>query len=197
MAGVVVVRDDRLSEELYLIQNGEVACLSPFDSFLLLRGMKTLALRLDRQQENAKRIAGFLQPHRAIKQVYFPGLASGEQLRIHVAQASGYGAVLSFVTGNPEISRKVVEATRLFTIAVSFGGVNSTLSLPNYMSHASIPPNIRAQKSIPSDLVRLSVGAEDAGDLVEDLAQALESATRERTARRDIVAVGAQVSASQ
>lgn len=196
MAGAVVVKDDTLSEELYLIQNGEGACLSPFDSFLLLRGMKTLSLRLDRQQENAKRIAGFVQSHRAVRQVYFPGLSEGATLRAHEAQASGYGAVLSFATGDPEISRKVAETTKLFAIAVSFGGVNSTISLPNYMSHASIPPSIRVQKNIPSDLVRLSVGAEDAGDLVDDLAQALEIATQQRRSSREIL-VGAQVSTSQ
>ncbi len=175
MAGAVVVNDDSLAEELYLIQNGEGACLSPFDSFLLLRGMKTLALRLDRQQANAARIADFLQSQPAVKKVYFPGLSNNHERRIHENQASGPGAVISFSTGDAELSRKIVEGTKLFAIAVSFGGVNSTISLPNYMSHASIPVNIRVQKVIPSDLVRLSVGAEDGGDLIDDLAQAFEA----------------------
>jgi cysteine-S-conjugate beta-lyase len=175
-AGAVVVNDDRLAEELYLIQNGEGACLSPFDSFLLLRGMKTLALRLDRQQQNAVRIADFLQSHPSVKKIYFPGLFNRQEQRIHESQTSGPGAVISFLTGDPELSKRIAEATSLFAIAVSFGGVNSTISLPNYMSHASIPLEIRAQKRIPSDLVRLSVGAEDAGDLVDDLAQAFEIA---------------------
>jgi cystathionine beta-lyase len=178
MAGAVVVADDELGEEIYLIQNGEGAVLSPFDSYLLLRGMKTLALRLDRQQSNARTVAEWLAGHPAVRQVYYPGLAGERQLRIQRAQASGPGSVLSFVTGDVELSRTIVEATKLFAIAVSFGGVNSTISLPNYMSHASIPAHLRQQKAIPSDLVRISVGAEDVGDLLEDLSQAFDVAAK-------------------
>jgi len=178
MAGAAVVNDEELAQELYLIQNGEGSGLSPFDSFLLLRGMKTLSLRLDRQQSNAKTIAELLNAHPAIERVYYPGLAEERQLRVHRAQASGDGAVLSFVTGDSEFSRAVVEATRLFAITVSFGSVNSTISLPNYMSHASIPAHLRQQKSIPADLVRISVGVEDIEDLVDDLSQALEFASK-------------------
>jgi cysteine-S-conjugate beta-lyase len=203
MAGAVVVADHELAAELYLIQNGEGAGLAPFDSFLLLRGMKTLSLRLDRQQANASKIAEFLAAHPAVDRVYYPGLppqranqgrtggpglADERQLAIHRSQASGDGAVLSFVTGDPELSRAVVEATKLFNIAVSFGGVNSTISLPNYMSHASIPAHLRQQKSIPADLVRVSVGAEDADDLVDDLSQAFEIASRQTNALRAIAA---------
>ena len=160
MAGAVVVNDEELGQELYLIQNGEGAGLSPFDSYLLLRGTKTLSLRLDRQQSNAKAIAELLDAHPAVDRVYYPGLRRARNsCAIHRAQASGDGAVLSFVTGDPEFSRTVVEATKLFAITVSFGGVNSTISLPNYMSHASIPAQLRQQKSIPADLVRISVGA--------------------------------------
>lgn len=184
MAGAVVVNDDEIGNELYLIQNGEGAVLSPFDSFLLLRGSKTLALRLDRQQSNAKKIAELLNAHPAVDRVYYPGLADEAQLRIHRAQASGDGAVLSFVTGDPEFSRAIVETTKLFNITVSFGGVNSTISLPNYMSHASIPAHLRQQKSIPADLVRISVGVEDIDDLVDDLSQAFEIATRESVRTR-------------
>ena len=173
MAGAVVVADPELGEELYLIQNGEGAVLAPFDSYLLLRGTKTLALRLDRQQANARAIADFLVAHPAVERVYYPGLADERSRRIQRAQASGDGAVLSFVTGDPEFSRALVEATRLFAITVSFGGVNSTISLPNYMSHASIPAHLRQQKTIPADLVRVSVGAEDVDDLLEDLGAAI------------------------
>jgi len=179
MAGAVVVNDTELADELYLIQNGEGAGLAPFDSYLLLRGIKTLSLRLDRQQTNAIAIAEFLDAQPSVSQVYFPGFAAEKQLRIHRSQASGDGAVLSFVTGDPELSRTVVEATRLFNITVSFGGVNSTISLPNYMSHASIPESLRQLKSIPRDLVRVSVGAEDVEDLIEDLGQAFEFAARQ------------------
>jgi cystathionine beta-lyase len=178
MAGAVVVGDQELVEEVYLIQNGEGAVLAPFDSYLLLRGMKTLALRLDRQQSNAEKIAEFLTTHPAVEQVFYPGLAHGRQREIQESQASGNGAVLSFATGDPEVSRVLVEETKLFNITVSFGGVNSTISLPNYMSHASIPQHLRQQKSIPADLVRISVGAEDVEDLIDDLGAAFELATR-------------------
>ena len=188
MAGAVVVADEVLGQELYLIQNGEGAGLSPFDSFLLLRGSKTLSLRLDRQQSNAQAIARLLDSHPAVDRVYYPGLGDARQLAIHRSQASGDGAVLSFVTGDPEFSRTVVEATKLFAITVSFGGVNSTISLPNYMSHASIPAHLRQQKSIPADLVRVSVGAEDVDDLIDDLSQAFEVATRQTRVLRAVAA---------
>jgi len=188
MAGAVVVSDDQLAEELYLIQNGEGAGLAPFDSFLLLRGMKTLSLRLDRQQSNARKIAEWLDAQPAVEHVYYPGLADERQLRIHRAQASGDGAVLSFVTGDAELSRAIVEATKLFNITVSFGGVNSTISLPNYMSHASIPQHLRQQKSIPADLVRVSVGAEDVEDLLDDLNQAFEFASQQNVEARAVAA---------
>ncbi|MGA2904578.1 MAG: cystathionine beta-lyase [Candidatus Korobacteraceae bacterium] len=188
MAGAVVVADDELGEELYLIQNGEGAGLAPFDSYLLLRGMKTLSLRLDRQQSNARAIAEWLDTQSAVERVYYPGLAGEKQLRVHRAQASGDGAVLSFVTGDAELSRTIVEATKLFNITVSFGGVNSTISLPNYMSHASIPAHLRQQKSIPADLVRISVGAEDVEDLVDDLGQAFEFASKQNVVMRAVAA---------
>jgi cysteine-S-conjugate beta-lyase len=188
MAGAVVVADEELAQELYLIQNGEGAVLSPFDSYLLLRGMKTLALRLDRQQSNARSIADFLAAHPAVERVYYPGLASAEQRRIQRSQASGDGAVISFATGDAEFSRALVEATKLFAITVSFGGVNSTISLPNYMSHASIPAELRQQKKIPADLIRISVGAEDIGDLMDDLGTALELAGRQSCSRLAIAA---------
>jgi len=188
MAGAVVINDDAIGDELYLIQNGEGAVLSPFDSFLLLRGSKTLSLRLDRQQASAKKIANLLDAHPAVDRVYYPGLADPEQLRIHRSQASGDGAVFSFVTGDPEFSRAIVEATKLFAITVSFGGVNSTISLPNYMSHASIPAHLRQQKSIPADLVRISVGIEDVDDLIDDLGRALEFASLVNVAARAVAA---------
>jgi cystathionine beta-lyase len=176
MAGAVIVNNDQVGEDLYLIQNGEGAGLSPFESYLLPRGIKTLSLRLERQQSNAKIIAELLQRHPAVKHVYYPGLAEARQAQVHRSQSDGNGSVLSFVTGNPQVSRAIVEQTKLFNVAVSFGSVNSTISLPNYMSHASIPASLRHQKSIPSDLVRISVGAEDVRDLVDDLGQALEFA---------------------
>jgi cysteine-S-conjugate beta-lyase len=176
IAGAVVVRDAQLAEELYLIQNGEGAVLGPFDSYLLLRGIKTLGVRMERQQGNAAQVAGFLAGHPAVKRVYYPSLLEKKSFGIHVRQARGNGAVVSFETGSLETSRQVVESLKLFPITVSFGGLQSSVSLPGRMSHASVPAHVAAQRQLPVDLVRLSVGIEDADDLIADLAEALEIA---------------------
>lgn len=173
VAGAVVVGDAELAEQLYLLQNGEGAALGPQDSYLLLRSIKTLALRVERQQQNTQRVAEFLATHPQVRRVYFAGFATGEAARIQDRQARGPGAVVSFETGSLEFSRRVVESTRLFGITVSFGSVQSSISLPVRMSHASIPPHVAAEKRLPDDLVRLAVGIEDADDLIADLAQAL------------------------
>lgn len=156
LAGAVVTDDPDLHERIAFHLNAEGAGLAPFDSWLLLRGMKTLALRMERQSAAAGRIAGFLAGRPEVWQVFYPGL----------------GPVVSFTTGSPELSRRIVEATRLFTIAVSFGSVTSSISLPCHMSHASVPAELRERLAPPADLVRLSVGIEDADDLLEDLEQA-------------------------
>jgi cystathionine beta-lyase len=179
MAGAVVVKETSLGDDLYLIQNGEGGGLSPFDSFLVLRGMKTLALRQNAQQANAIALADYLKQHSSVTDVYFPTMASPEAAAIHQKQAKGPGSVLSFRTGDPELSRQVVEGCKLHTITVSFGGVNSTISLPNYMSHASIPEHLRSQKQIPRDLVRISVGIEAIDDLIADLEQSFAAARGE------------------
>jgi cysteine-S-conjugate beta-lyase len=176
IAGAVVVRDAQLAEDLYLIQNGEGAVLGPFDSYLLLRGIKTLGVRMERQQGNAAQVAGFLAGHPAVKRVYYPSLLEKKSFGIHVRQARGNGAVVSFETGSLETSRQVVESLKLFPITVSFGGLQSSVSLPGRMSHASVPAHVAAQRQLPVDLVRLSVGIEDADDLIADLAEALEIA---------------------
>jgi cystathionine beta-lyase len=175
-AGVVVVKDAKLAQEIYFVQNGEGAVLGPFDSYLLLRGLKTLAIRLDRQQANACRIARFLSEHELVLRVHYPGLEEHPDAQVHAHQATGPGAILSFETGSLEVSRRIVEATRLFAITVSFGSVNSSISLPTRMSHASIPQQLQGSLRLPEDLVRVSVGIEDADDLIEDLAHALSAA---------------------
>lgn len=176
VAGAVVVRDKQLAEEFYLIQNGEGAVLGPFDSYLLLRGIKTLGIRIDRQQANAERIANFLCEHPAVKRAYYPSLLEKRALSVHTRQARGNGSVVSFETGSLEVSRQVVESLKLFPITVSFGGLQSSVSLPGRMSHASVPPQVAAQRRLPDDLIRLSVGIENAEDLIADLAEALEVA---------------------
>ena len=180
-AGVVAVKGSKLAGDLYLIQNGEGAGLGPFDSFLLLRGLKTLGLRVQRQQDNALRLLDFLQHHPGVKRVYYPASAAQEQDRIHSRQARGGGSIIAFETGDLEISRRVAESTKIFAITVSFGSVNSSISLPYFMSHSSIPPEVRSSHPFPHDLVRLSVGIEDADDLIADLKQALNAANCKNT----------------
>jgi cystathionine beta-lyase len=175
-AGAVVTKDSLLHERIAFQQNAEGAALSPFESWLLLRGMKTLALRVERQSDSASKIAQFLEFRKGIREVYHPGFKNHPRHKIHRSQATGDGAVISFTTGNAELSKRLVEATRLFTIAVSFGSVGSTISLPCRMSHASIPDTLRHRLAPPADLVRISVGIEDANDLMEDLDQALSAA---------------------
>jgi cystathionine beta-lyase len=174
-AGVLVVKDAALAEEIYFLQNAEGNCLAPFDCFLLLRGLKTLKLRLDAQQKNALAIAQFLSSHKKVRSVLYPGLPASPFYPLQQRQARGAGAVLSFTTGSFDLAKKIAEQTQLFRIAVSFGSVNSTISLPGQMSHASVPVELRTSRVIPEDLVRLSIGIEDTDDLIDDLAQTLDA----------------------
>lgn len=160
LAGAVVTDDPDLHERIAFHQNAEGAGLAPFDSWLLLRGMKTLALRMERQCATARRVADLLAARPEVRQVFYPGL----------------GPVVSFTTGDPRLSRRIVETARLFTIAVSFGSVTSSISMPCHMSHASVPEELRDRLAPPKDLIRLSVGIEDPDDLLEDLRQAFAAA---------------------
>ncbi|MER3429366.1 MAG: cystathionine gamma-synthase [Pyrinomonas sp.] len=177
-AGALITNDAGLYERIAFQQNAEGAGLSPFESWLLLRGLKTLALRVERQNASAERIAEYLSRHKAVKRVFYPGLGTHPGREVHRRQATGNGAVISFTTGDAELSRRVAESARLFAIAVSFGSVNSSISLPCYMSHASVPEDLRAQLGPPADLVRISVGIEDVEDLIEDLDRAFTIAAR-------------------
>jgi cystathionine beta-lyase len=179
-AGVVVTKDDALAEQIYFLQNAEGNALGPFDAFLFLRGLKTLKLRLDCQQKNAQTLAEWLKGHPQITSVNYPGLTTSPGHLLQRKQARGAGAVLSFTTGSAEMSRRIVEATRMFSICVSFGSINSTISLPGSMSHASVPPEVGELRELPCDLVRISVGIEDAGDLITDLEQAFAVAALEQ-----------------
>ena len=171
MAGAVVAKSAQLAERLYAIQNGEGTALSPFDSWLLLRGTKTLALRLERQQANARALATLLREHPAVTSIHWPGFDDHPEAALHARQARGPGAVVSFTTGDVARSRAILERLQLFATTVSFGGVTSTASLPCRMSHASIPA---ADRTLPEDLIRLAVGIEHGRDLEDDLRGALD-----------------------
>ena len=171
-AGLLAVKGLELYRRLYFYQNAEGAGLSPFDSWLCLRGLKTMPLRMRAAAGNAAALAAFLEGHPLVKKVNFPGLTSHPGRVVHASQSSSAGSLLSFETGNVELSRGVVEKTKLFAIAVSFGSVASQISLPCYMSHASIPAAVRAERGLPDDLVRISAGVEDSIDLLRDLERA-------------------------
>ncbi len=179
-AGVVAANREDLADQLYKTQNGEGAALPPFDSYQLERGLRTLALRLERQQENAKRIAEYLARRGGVQRVRYPTLSGhpGRDilLRQSAGPSAGGGAVVCFETGSVELSKRVLEAMKLFAIRVSFGTVSSSASLPFYMSHASVPKSERERHGLPRDLVRLSIGIEHAEDLIRDLERALNAA---------------------
>jgi cystathionine beta-lyase len=179
-AGVVALRNPALGEQIYFLQNGEGSALAPFDSYLLLRSLKTLKLRLDCQQSSACKIAEYLSTHPAVQRIYHPGLPGHPGYDLHTQQARGAGAVISFATGSFELSKRIAEAVRIFRVSVSFGSVNSSISLPGCMSHASIPAELRRSRAFDPDLVRLSIGIEDTNDLIDDLAQAFERAGAEQ-----------------
>lgn len=171
MAGVMAVNDSALGDKLYFTINASGCGLSPFDSWLLLRGIKTLGVRMEKQQANAMRIATFLESHGF--KVRYPGLKSHPQYDLHWSMARGAGAVLSFETGDINVSERIVESARLWAISVSFGCVNSLISMPCRMSHASIDAKTRAERALPEDIIRLCVGIEDPEDLIDDLSRAV------------------------
>ncbi|XP_024375089.1 cystathionine beta-lyase, chloroplastic isoform X1 [Physcomitrium patens] len=178
MAGVLAVKGESLAKEIYFLQNAEGTGLSPFDCWLCLRGIKTMALRVEKQQANAQRIAEFLVDHPLVTRVNYAGLPKHTGRDLHYSQCKGAGSVFSFNTGSLAISKHVVEQTKLFSITVSFGSVKSLISLPCFMSHASIPAGVREARGLTEDLIRISIGIEDVDDLVADLEQALTTAPK-------------------
>lgn len=185
--GAVVARDPELGERIAFYQNACGSGLAPFESFLLARGMKTLPLRLERQQATAEILAPVLRSHPRVKRVHYPGLPEHPGRDAHFRQARGAGAVIAFETGSVAVSARIVESLELFSQTVSFGSVSSTVSLPARMSHASIAPDERRRRGFPEDLVRISVGIEHPDDLREDLVSALETtpgSARERGPRK-------------
>jgi cysteine-S-conjugate beta-lyase len=178
--GALITNDAELNRQFAFQQNAEGAGLGPFDSWLLLRGIKTLVLRAERQNASANTIAQFLSEHAMVDQLYYPGLGTHRDHELHRRQATGDGAVISFTTGDASVSQRVVSSTQLFAIAVSFGSVNSVISRPCAMSHASIPVSLKQTFALPADLVRISVGIEDVDDLIEDLERAFAIALRQQ-----------------
>ncbi len=174
VAGLVVVNSEELGTKLHFIQNSVGAILGPQDSWLLIRGIRTLGIRMEEIEENTKRIVEFLQNHEAVSKVYYPGLAEHKGHEIHKKQARGFGGMVSFDVGSGEKAEDLLSRTKYFTLAESLGAVESLISLPAKMTHASIPPERRAALGITDGLVRISVGLEDVEDLIEDLAQALK-----------------------
>ncbi|MGH8249131.1 MAG: trans-sulfuration enzyme family protein [Steroidobacteraceae bacterium] len=175
VGGVAVVRDAALAERIGYLQNAIGAVGGPFDSFLALRGLKTLPLRMRQSSESALEIAAMLERHPRVERVLYPGLASHPQRKLaeRQMQNGGSGVVTFFLKGGLEQARTFLERLELFTLAESLGGVESLVDHPAIMTHASVPPEARAKLGISDSLVRLSIGIEDVGDLVADLVAAL------------------------
>ena len=174
VGGIVVGARQEDVDHLGFVQNAVGAILSPFDSWLLLRGTKTLALRMERHNQNALALATFLSKHPKVERLYYPGLPDHPGHDIARKQMSGFGGMLSFDTGSLEAARRVLEGAKVFSLAESLGGVESLISHPATMTHASIPVEDRLRFGVTEGLVRLSVGVEDLEDLKEDLQQALD-----------------------
>ncbi|HEV2352558.1 MAG TPA: cystathionine gamma-synthase [Terriglobia bacterium] len=174
VGGAVILNDEKLAERLKFIQNAAGAVLGPMDSWLILRGVKTLALRMARHSENGQAIATHLEGHPKIKRVHYPGLSSHPQHHLARKQMRSFGGMISFETGSLENAKAVLKSVRLCSLAESLGGVETLISHPATMTHASVPAEQRQRLGITDGLVRISVGIEDIADLIADLDQALE-----------------------
>jgi cystathionine beta-lyase/cystathionine gamma-synthase len=174
VAGLVTVKDPVLADLVYFHQNSVGAVLGPQDSWLTTRGIKTLAIRMDRQQENAGRIADWLALHPRITKVYYPGLKDHPDHTLMALDSRGFGAMIAFEVDKHELVEQILLKTTLISFAESLGGVESLITFPEVQTHADIPPELRARLGINNVLLRLSVGIEDCDDLIEDLRQALE-----------------------
>lgn len=175
VAGLVATSDAELAERLGFIQNATGGVLGPQDSYLLIRGIKTLGLRMEQVQRNTLAIIDMLQQHSAVKQVFHPSISDHLNHDIHEAQSEGHTGVVAFEVADIESAKKVISESHYFTLAESLGAVESLISVPALMTHASIPKDIREKEGIADGLVRLSVGIEDTKDLVEDLEQSLNA----------------------
>ncbi|MBC2838019.1 cystathionine gamma-synthase [Robiginitalea sp. SC105] len=177
VAGGLVVSDEKLAERLYFIQNASGAVCGPMDSYLVLRGIKTLHVRMQRHCENGEAVARYLAGHPGVEKVYWPGFPTHPNHDIASEQMSGFGGMISFIPKGAQFrdAVRIVEHLKVFTLAESLGGVESLAGHPASMTHASIPREEREKSGVTDALIRLSVGIEDAADLIEDLQNALEA----------------------
>ncbi|TDL77272.1 bifunctional cystathionine gamma-lyase/homocysteine desulfhydrase [Rhodococcus qingshengii] len=174
VAGLAVVNSKKLAEDLHFVQNSTGGILGPQDSWLLIRGIKTLGIRMEETEKNTAAIVHFLHEHPAVKKVFYPGLETHPHHAIAKKQVRGFGGMVSFDVGSAENADKLLSKIHYFTLAESLGAVESLISVPARMTHASIPAERRAELGITDGLVRISVGLEDVEDLIDDLKQALE-----------------------
>jgi cystathionine beta-lyase/cystathionine gamma-synthase len=174
LSGIVVTGSPELSKKIGFIQNSTGGILGPQDSWLMLRGIKTLALRIEKQQENAGKIAAWLIRNPKVKKVYYPGLPEHPGFEIQSKQSRGFGAMLSFRAQNGNLVTKIINNVKVITYAESLGGVETLITYPVKQTHGDIPPEIRERIGVTEDLIRLSVGIEDVDDLIQDLEQAIE-----------------------
>lgn len=190
IAGLVVTATQELGDKIKFIQNASGAILGPFDSWLVIRGIETLTLRIRQHSENAQKIAEFLLEEKLIKNVYFPGLPSHHNHDIAKRQQKYFGGVIAFdlVIDDKELASQIVSSTKLFKLAESLGGVKSLCCLPCEMTHKSIPAEKRYQSGVTDSLIRLSVGLEDADDLIDDLKQAFAIAVAQNTVTNSVTA---------
>jgi cystathionine gamma-synthase len=171
LSGMLVVKDPTLAEKIRFLAKTTGGCLSPFDSFLIIRGIKTLAVRMERQQESAMKIVSWLSQNSAVKKVYYPGLKEHPDYEISARQASGFGAMISFSVQDGQKAKKILESVKVIKYAESLGGVESLITYPMLQTHADLPENERNARGINDCLLRLSVGLEAPDDLIADLEQ--------------------------
>ncbi len=174
IGGALVMNDQELYTKLQFLQNAAGGVPGPFDCFLVLRGIKTLAIRMERHAENALKIAQFLESHPKVRKVIYPGLSSHPQHELAKKQMTGFGGIITFfIKGGLEAARRFLERVKIFSLAESLGGVESLIEHPAIMTHASLPKEVREKIGISDELIRVSVGIEHVDDLISDLKQAL------------------------